>query len=354
MPADLRVQIGSQWWCLRRRTVEQILGFLRARPDVTRFFRGSWIPDETLFQTLVRHLIPAPEIRSRTPTFLMFTDYGMPVTFYNDHYDMLLGQAFLFARKISPEARELKDRLGQLFASGREDFPISNEGRRLYGFLAGRGRVGRRFAPRFWDAGAGPGRDRQLLIVACKKWHIAKRLVGSIKHHTNLPALDYLFHEEEAALPDLGGIESTLGKRHRHRRTLMRMLFDYFETQRLIICLDIGSVDLMQDFFSDRLTVRLLEIECQFSDVYLAGHARRMGLAAEHGPDAAIAPLLRAVRQDVLGEVDRLRDAGFPNHRRLVEGADPAENAAALASFLSVSPDTALAIANTPVLSFAD
>ena len=29
--------------------------------------------------------------------------------------------------------------------------PISDEGRRLYAFLAARGREGRRFAPRFWE-----------------------------------------------------------------------------------------------------------------------------------------------------------------------------------------------------------
>ncbi len=65
---------------------------LGQRPDVMRFFRTTWIPDETFFQTLVRHLVPDREIENRTLTFLMFTDYGMPVTFYNDHYDLLLGQ----------------------------------------------------------------------------------------------------------------------------------------------------------------------------------------------------------------------------------------------------------------------
>ncbi len=82
-----------------------------------RFFRTTWIPDETFFQTLVRHLVPGTEIDTRTLTFLMFTDYGMPVTFYNDHYDLLLSQDFLFARKISAEATELKNRLGALYAA---------------------------------------------------------------------------------------------------------------------------------------------------------------------------------------------------------------------------------------------
>jgi hypothetical protein len=29
-PADLAMQIGSQWWCLRRRTVEAVLAFIAA------------------------------------------------------------------------------------------------------------------------------------------------------------------------------------------------------------------------------------------------------------------------------------------------------------------------------------
>ncbi len=147
IPQDLQVQIGSQWWCLRRRTVEAVLDFIARRRDVVRFFRLTWIPDETFFQTLVRHLVPDAEIDSRTLTFLMFSDYGMPVTFYNDHYDLLASQDYIFARKISPDAQELKARLGQLYAAQGVRFPISNEGRGLYAFLTGRGRIGRRFAP---------------------------------------------------------------------------------------------------------------------------------------------------------------------------------------------------------------
>ena len=80
-----------------------------------RFFRTTWIPDETFFQTLVPHLVPEHEIRRRTLTFLMFTDYGMPVTFYNDHYDLLLSQDFLFARKISPGAHRAEAPVGRSF-----------------------------------------------------------------------------------------------------------------------------------------------------------------------------------------------------------------------------------------------
>ncbi|AGI66386.1 glycosyl transferase family 14 [Octadecabacter antarcticus 307] len=353
IPADLQIMIGSQWWCLRRRTIEWILDMTKSRPDVMKFFSTTWIPDETFFQTLVRHLVPEPEIRNRTLTFLMFTDYGMPVTFYNDHYNLLLSQDFLFARKISPEAAELKDRLGLLYASGRDDFKISDEGQKLFGFLTGRGRIGSRFAPRFWEKEATLGRECELLIIVCKKWHVAKRLVGSIKHHLNIPAIDYLFNEEDTDLPNLGGIQSTLEKRTRHRRALMRMLFDYYETDRMIICLDTANLDLMQDFFLARSTTRLLELECDFTDDFLIGHAKRAGLAGELTTDETMQQLLPTIRYDVAYESDRIRDAGFINHLRVRELASPDENVRPIAEFLSVSEDVARGISRTPNL-FAD
>ncbi|XDA97866.1 DUF5928 domain-containing protein [Sulfitobacter sp. LCG007] len=353
LPKDLEIRIGSQWWCLRRETVAAVLGFVRARPDVIRFFRTTWIPDETFFQTLVHHLVPTPEIRSRTLTFLIFSDYGMPVTFYNDHYDLLLAQDYLFARKISPEASDLQARLGQLYCARGVDFQISNEGRALYHFLTGRGRVGRRFTPRFWEKDATLGPDRELLIVVCKKWHVAKRILDRVRHVTNLPALEYIFNETGAALPDLGGIEKTLEKRTRHRRVLMRMLFDHFGADRLVVCMDPANFDLLTDFSSDRCITRLLEVECTFSDDYLAGHAVRVGLAGERTPPAMLRSLLPTLRLDIAHETERLRDAGFDNLCRMRETAGVEENARALSGFLGLTQDAARQIAATDHL-FAD
>ncbi len=74
VPKDIQVRIGSQWWCLRRKTIEAIVEFGKQRPDVMRFFKTTWIPDETYFQTLVGHLIPSKEIETRILTFLVFSD----------------------------------------------------------------------------------------------------------------------------------------------------------------------------------------------------------------------------------------------------------------------------------------
>ncbi|MFU8776693.1 MAG: DUF5928 domain-containing protein [Roseovarius sp.] len=353
IPHDIQIQIGSQWWCLRRRTVEWILEFTRKRRDVMRFFRTTWIPDETFFQTLVRHLVPEREIETRTLTFLMFTDYGMPVTFYNDHYDLLLSQDYLFARKISPEALELKRRLGTLYSDDKTQFQISNEGRNLFQFLTARGRDGRRFAQRFWETESSLGRERELMIVVCKKWHVAKRLLDRIRQATNLPTIEYLFNEENTALPDLGGIQSTLAKRTRHRRALMRMLFDYYETDRLLVCMDPGSIDLLQDFCGDRAMTKLLEIQCHFTDDYLIGHAMRVGLAGDQTPPETLERLLPTIRGDMTYESDRIRDSDFENHMILRQSDEKAQRTDLLARFLDIPREKAQEIIEPEHL-FAD
>ena len=350
VPADIQMQIGSQWWCLRRRTIEWVLDFVKKRRDVMRFFRTTWIPDETFFQTIVRHLVPEHEIRTRTLTFLVFTDYGMPVTFYNDHYDLLLSQDYLFARKISPDAKDLKERLGKLYVAKNVRFGISNEGRSLFKFLTGRGRIGRRFAPRFWESEGSLGRERTLMMVTCKKWHVAKRLVDRVKQVTNTPALYYLFNEATTPLPDLGGIQSTLEKRTRHRRALVRMLYDYWQTDRLVFCIDPANVDMMKDFYNDKAKVRLLEIECDFTDDYLIGHAKRVGLAGDRTPQETIDRLLPTIRYDVKFESDRIRDAGFMNLARMRQSGSVDENTVALAEFLDIPVDKAREIAATEYL----
>jgi len=350
IPADLSIRIGSQWWCLRRQTVEAALDFIGRRRDVLRFFRTTWIPDETFFQTIVAHLVPERDIRSRTLTFLMFTDYGMPVTFYDDHHDLLLAQEYLFARKISADAAELKDRLGALYVQSGVTFQTTADGRRQFEFLTARGRAGRRFAPRFWEKEASLGRGRTLLLVACKKWHVAKRLIDRVSTVTKLPAVEYLFNEAATPLPDLGGLEAGLEKRMRHRRALVRMLFDIWESDRLILCVDPASTELIQDFYSDRARVRLLEIDCEFSDDYLTGHARRVGLAGANTPAAAVAQLLPTIRYDVRFESDRLRDLGLADHIRMRERSTVSENAMALAGFLDIPLAAAHEIASTDYL----
>lgn len=353
VPQDIQVMIGSQWWCLRRHTVEKVLDFCASRPDVLRFFETTWIPDETFFQTVVPHVVPRKEIRTRTLTYLVFTDYGMPVTFYNDQYDLLLGQDYLFARKISPEALRLRERLGALWAASGVHFPISNEATGLFRFLTGRGRIGRRFGQRFWETEGSLGRANTLLLVVAKKWHVAKRLTEAIRNRAEIPAVDYLFNELEARLPDLGGVETTLEKRDRHRRALLRLLFEQFEANRMVICLDPSALHLIQDLMSDKADTRLLLIDSEFSSDYVRGHIGRVGLAGAQSAPDVIDRLVPTVRADLEHEAERLRDMDYAGFHSIAPWRSPEENAAQLARFLDVAPETALDLALTEYL-FSD
>jgi hypothetical protein len=352
LPADLTVMIGSQWWCLRRTTVEAILEFLKSRPDVVRFFRLTWIPDETFFQTLVRHLIPDAQIVSRPPTFLMFTDYGMPVNFHDDQFAFLLGQDAFFARKISPQARDLRARLGALWTDPAPPLPASGEGRRLFAFLTGRGRTGGRFGPRIWEAGAEIGAGRRLLVVVCKKWHVGKRLAAALRQD-GWPAIDYLFDEDATEMPDLGGIERGADRRSRHRRALLRLVFDRLGTDRLAICIDPSRIDIARDLLADPADVRLLVVRCRFDDAYLVGHALRVGLAGPSTSEETLAGLLPALHNEVTGEANRFAAEGFTPLVTLREDDPPGDAVQALARAADLPYDRAAAIVAGPAL-FAD
>jgi Family of unknown function (DUF5928) len=128
------------------------------------------------------------------------------------------------------------------------------------------------------------------------------------------------------------------------------MLFDYWQTDRLILCIDPAHVDLMQDFYSDRSQTRMLEVECEFSDDYLIGHARRVGLAGTSTPKETLDRLLPTIRYDVKFESDRLRDADFEGLYRIRERASVNENTVPLAEFLDIPPEKAREIAATEYL----
>ncbi len=50
VPEGLNIRFGSQWWCL---TDSAMLHVLKAERKYRSFFRWSWIPDESVIQTLV-------------------------------------------------------------------------------------------------------------------------------------------------------------------------------------------------------------------------------------------------------------------------------------------------------------
>jgi hypothetical protein len=125
----------------------------------------------------------------------------------------------------------------------------------------------------------------------------------------------------------------------------MRMLFDYHKADRMVLCVDPASLPVIKDFVSDRCQTRLLEIECHFSDDYLAGHAQRVGLAGENTPPHVLEKVLPTIRADLAHESEQIRDAEFENYALMREGGDLEDNARALAHALDIPSDMAQELA---------
>lgn len=101
IPDGIVPHLGSQWWCLTRRSLQAILSHPdRQRHD--RYFRRVWIPDESYFQTLVRQV--STRIESRSLTLCKFDFQGRPHLFYDDHLHLLRQSEAFVARKIWPQA----------------------------------------------------------------------------------------------------------------------------------------------------------------------------------------------------------------------------------------------------------
>lgn len=104
IPPGLVPHLGSQWWCLTRRTLSAILEDPdRATHDA--YFRRVWIPDESYFQTLAR--LYSARIESRSLTLAKFDVQGKPHTFYDDHLQLLRRSDCFVARKAWPHADRL-------------------------------------------------------------------------------------------------------------------------------------------------------------------------------------------------------------------------------------------------------
>ncbi|MBL4813196.1 MAG: glycosyl transferase [Rhodobacteraceae bacterium] len=106
IPAGLVPHMGSQWWCLTRRTLSAILSD-PDRPMFDRYFQRVWIPDESYFQSLAR--LYSQRIESRSLTLSKFDFQGKPHIFYDDHLQLLRRSDCFVARKIWPHADLLHD-----------------------------------------------------------------------------------------------------------------------------------------------------------------------------------------------------------------------------------------------------
>ncbi|MEX1115796.1 MAG: beta-1,6-N-acetylglucosaminyltransferase [Akkermansiaceae bacterium] len=107
MPLNLAPHMGSQWWTLRWSTCRKVLDLIAKHPKVPRFFRSTWIPDESFFQTVIAKVVPKSEIADLQLMFHHLGPSGRPYVFYNDHLPVIRKLPHFFIRKVSPAAVEL-------------------------------------------------------------------------------------------------------------------------------------------------------------------------------------------------------------------------------------------------------
>ena len=82
-----------------------------------------------------------------------------------------------------------------------------------------------------------------------------------------------LADEHNVGCPNLGGTENSVGKRQRHIRSFSHMVFDQKQTDRLLICVDSASKDLIHDLHQYSAKVKTMLMMCQYNETYLVGHA---------------------------------------------------------------------------------
>jgi hypothetical protein len=166
-PAGFEFAIGSQFWTLRRATCEKALRLYDSRPDFARFFKHSWIPDETAIQTLVRTVVPPKEISQQSMTLYHFNEEGRPVHFFEEHVDLLRAQGFFFARKLSPSSLRLRALLDERAetSDGEENFSFGSksDALRALGRQPAGAAIGRTAPPAF--RGRPPRSGRRYLAI---------------------------------------------------------------------------------------------------------------------------------------------------------------------------------------------
>lgn len=106
IPENLTPYAGAQWWALTYQTAIKVVNFIEKNPSFYSYNEYSLLPDETFFQTIIKHLsITDSSIKIKES--LTYTNWSrdncdLPVTFNDSDIDELTGQPEnkLFARKF--------------------------------------------------------------------------------------------------------------------------------------------------------------------------------------------------------------------------------------------------------------
>jgi len=212
VPDGLTVHFGSQWFCLTRATATAVATELQ-RPEIRRWLRWSWIPDEFAIQTLVAKICPRARIAGFNLTYYEFGSRGQPLVLESGHLDHLLAQPFFFARKLAPEALALAEALDARTAVPESDLsyfdragtPTAQHARQLAEVTSGTGlraHIGTVDNPARGPLGTNK-RRYYVLRASSRSWLMA--LLGQARGDGRLPIFDAPFDREAARIAGNGG-----------------------------------------------------------------------------------------------------------------------------------------------------
>jgi len=104
-PGNLTLAGRSQWFTATPASVKYILQYLKEHPEVVRYFKLSWAPDESIFQTI---LYNSPLKKDMVNNNLLYVDWSSgaasPKLLTIADKDLLTQSDKLFARKFAPPA----------------------------------------------------------------------------------------------------------------------------------------------------------------------------------------------------------------------------------------------------------
>lgn len=104
LPSGLLPHGGSFWWALTGDCVDHVLSVVDGDPKVRRYFRHTFLPDETFFQTIIGSSRFA---ETNTGDYMRYVDWTNPNPtppriLTMEDYDKIRASTAFFARKIDP------------------------------------------------------------------------------------------------------------------------------------------------------------------------------------------------------------------------------------------------------------
>ena len=114
---------GSQWWCLTHECVRYVQQFMLTNPSFVRYFKRVFIPDETMFQTVVAN---SPFAKRIFGSDLRYVDWvnpnpNYPRTLDESDFDKIAGSTNLIARKFDADkSRDLLNHIDKLITLAKD------------------------------------------------------------------------------------------------------------------------------------------------------------------------------------------------------------------------------------------